>query len=207
MPTEEACITLHSFTRFVKSNLGYGDFSEYFIGHSGFTYYRKTEKEIIEIFRKIEPHLTYLDYPTLEQSGITTLPLNSPPQNGATSPLTIKVIPVVLSGCGAGCHVGLEYARVVFSDSSNPSNNFGENVKITNGPFHETTFDRDVLIGGYYQISISPLSSTTTHTSGFFDDSSGQCLVEDLRGRSGFCGAIKTAEPTYVEIILQFFVR
>lgn len=72
MHHKRRCITLHSFRRFVKStitDLGYHDFSEYFIGHSGSTYYRKTEKEIIEIFRKIEPHLTYLDYPTLEQKG------------------------------------------------------------------------------------------------------------------------------------------
>jgi integrase len=37
-------ITLHSFRRFVKttiSDLGYFDFSEYFIGHSGSTYWRK----------------------------------------------------------------------------------------------------------------------------------------------------------------------
>jgi integrase len=67
------CITLHSFRRFVKStisDLGFSDFSEYFIGHSSVsTYYRKTDKEKIEIFRKIEPHLTYLDYPTLERKG------------------------------------------------------------------------------------------------------------------------------------------
>lgn len=65
-------ITLHSFRRFVKttiSDLGYGDFSEYFIGHSGSTYYRKTEKEKIQLFRKIEPHLTFLDYPTLQRKG------------------------------------------------------------------------------------------------------------------------------------------
>ena len=65
-------ITLHSFRRFVKttiSDLGYGDFSEYFIGHSGSTYYRKTDKEKIQLFRKIEPHLTFLDYPTLERKG------------------------------------------------------------------------------------------------------------------------------------------
>jgi integrase len=66
------CITLHSFRRFVKStitNLGFSDFSEYFIGHSGSTYYRVTDTEKTEIFRKIESHLTYLDYPTLEQKG------------------------------------------------------------------------------------------------------------------------------------------
>ncbi len=51
------------------SDLGYGDFSEYFIGHSGSAYYRKTEKEKTQLFRKIEPHLTFLDYPTLEQKG------------------------------------------------------------------------------------------------------------------------------------------
>jgi hypothetical protein len=37
-------ITLHSFRRFVKttiSDLGYSDFSEYFIGHNGSTYWCK----------------------------------------------------------------------------------------------------------------------------------------------------------------------
>jgi integrase len=37
-------ITLHSFRRFVKttiSDLGYADYSEWFIGHSGSTYWRK----------------------------------------------------------------------------------------------------------------------------------------------------------------------
>ncbi len=39
-------ITLHSFRRFVKttiSDLGYADYSEYFIGHSGSTYWRKKD--------------------------------------------------------------------------------------------------------------------------------------------------------------------
>jgi integrase len=66
-------ITLHSFRRYVKSmisDLGHTDFSEYFIGHSTVsTYYRKTEKEKILLFRKIEPYLTFLDYPTLERKG------------------------------------------------------------------------------------------------------------------------------------------
>ena len=65
-------ITLHSFRRFVKStvsDLGHYDFSEYFIGHSGSTYYRKTEKQKIEIFRKVEPYLTFLDYEELERKG------------------------------------------------------------------------------------------------------------------------------------------
>ncbi|MFL6327558.1 MAG: hypothetical protein ACJ71I_08800, partial [Nitrososphaeraceae archaeon] len=37
-------ITFHSFRRFVKttiSDLGYSDFSEWFIGHSGSTYWSK----------------------------------------------------------------------------------------------------------------------------------------------------------------------
>jgi integrase len=68
-------ITLHSFRRFVKStisDLGYADFSEYFIGHSGSTYYRKTDKEKAEIFRKIELYLTFLDFATLERKGSDT---------------------------------------------------------------------------------------------------------------------------------------
>ena len=65
-------ITLHSFRRFVKStisDLGYSDFSEYFIGHSGSTYYTKTDKQIVDMFKKIESHMTFLDYPSLERKG------------------------------------------------------------------------------------------------------------------------------------------
>jgi hypothetical protein len=65
-------ITLHSFRRFVKStisDLGYADFSEYFIGHDGSTYYRKKESEKAQIFRKIEPYLTFLDFAKLEAKG------------------------------------------------------------------------------------------------------------------------------------------
>src|SRR5215472_12570760 len=55
-------ITLHSFRRFVKttiSDLGYSDFSERFIGHSGSSYWTKKDSEKAEIFRKIEPYLTF----------------------------------------------------------------------------------------------------------------------------------------------------
>jgi integrase len=65
-------ITLHSFRRFVKttiSDLGYYDFSEYFIGHSGSTYWRKKDSEKAEIFSKIEPYLTYLNVHQLERQG------------------------------------------------------------------------------------------------------------------------------------------
>jgi integrase len=65
-------ITLHSFRRFVKStisDLGYSDFSEWFIGHDGSTYYRKKESEKAEIFRKVAPYLTFLDFAKLEANG------------------------------------------------------------------------------------------------------------------------------------------
>jgi hypothetical protein len=65
-------ITLHSIRRFVKttiSDLGYQDFSEYFIGHSGSTYWTRKESEKAKIFRKIEPYLTFLDYEELERKG------------------------------------------------------------------------------------------------------------------------------------------
>jgi hypothetical protein len=65
-------ITLHSFRRFVKttiSDLGYQDFSEYFIGHSGSTYWTKKESEKAEIFQKIEPYLTFLNLHQLERKG------------------------------------------------------------------------------------------------------------------------------------------
>jgi hypothetical protein len=65
-------ITLRSFRRFVKttiSDLGYFDFSEYFIGHSGSTYWRKKDSEKADIFRKIEPYLTFLNVHQLERQG------------------------------------------------------------------------------------------------------------------------------------------
>jgi hypothetical protein len=65
-------ITLHSFRRFVKttiSDLEYADFSEWFIGHSGSTYWTKKDSEKAEIFRKIEPYLTFLDVHQLERQG------------------------------------------------------------------------------------------------------------------------------------------
>ena len=65
-------ITLHSFRRYVKttiSDLGYADYSEWFIGHSGSTYWRKKDNEKAEIFKKIEPYLTFLNVPQLERQG------------------------------------------------------------------------------------------------------------------------------------------
>jgi integrase len=65
-------ITLHSMRRFVKStisDLGYGDFSEFMIGHSSSAYYRRTVDERAALFRKIEPYLTFLDYQQLERRG------------------------------------------------------------------------------------------------------------------------------------------
>jgi integrase len=65
-------ITMHSFRRFVKttiSDLGYADYSEWFIGHIGSTYWRKKDNEKAEIFQKIEPYLTFLNIPQLERQG------------------------------------------------------------------------------------------------------------------------------------------
>jgi integrase len=68
-------ITLHSFRRWIKStisDLGHTDYSEYFIGHAGSTYYRKADREKADIFRKIEPYLTFLDLAALERKGADT---------------------------------------------------------------------------------------------------------------------------------------
>jgi integrase len=62
-------ITFHSFRRFAKttiSDLGYSDYSEWFIGHAGSTYWRKKDSDKAEIFKKIEPYLTFLDLSFLE---------------------------------------------------------------------------------------------------------------------------------------------
>lgn len=65
-------VTRHSFRRFVKttiSNLGYSDYSEWFIGHVGSEYYTAKEQEAIAIFRKIESFLTFQDVASLEAKG------------------------------------------------------------------------------------------------------------------------------------------
>jgi hypothetical protein len=69
---EHRKVTLKTFRDFVKStiaDLGYSDFSEWMIGHAGSTYYQKSEKERMDLFRKLEPYLTYLDVASLEAKG------------------------------------------------------------------------------------------------------------------------------------------
>ena len=51
------------------TGLGYADYSEYFIGHSGSTYWRKKDSEKAEIFSKIEPYLTFLNMQQLGRRG------------------------------------------------------------------------------------------------------------------------------------------
>jgi hypothetical protein len=48
--------------------LGYADYSEWFIGHSGSTYWRKKDNEKAEI-KKIEPYLTFLNIQQLNRQG------------------------------------------------------------------------------------------------------------------------------------------
>ena len=50
-------------------DLGYSDFPEWYIGHSGSTYWTKKELEKAEIFRKVEPLLTFLNIVQLERQG------------------------------------------------------------------------------------------------------------------------------------------
>jgi hypothetical protein len=54
------------------SDLGFSDYSEWFIGHSGSTYYRKKDSEKAEIFRKVEPYLIFLDVSALEAGHAET---------------------------------------------------------------------------------------------------------------------------------------
>ena len=69
-------ITLHSFRRYVKStisDLGYSDFSEWYIGHAVSTYYRKSDKEKFQLFKRLEESLIYLDQSSLEQKHADVL--------------------------------------------------------------------------------------------------------------------------------------
>jgi hypothetical protein len=47
--------------------LSYADYSEYFIGHSGSTYWCKKDSEKTKIFRNIEPYLTFLNVRQLQR--------------------------------------------------------------------------------------------------------------------------------------------
>lgn len=51
------------------SDLGYSDYSEWFIGHAGSTYWRKKDNEKGEISKKIEPYLTFLNIQQLNRQG------------------------------------------------------------------------------------------------------------------------------------------
>ena len=52
---------------FYISDLGYQDFSEFMIGHAGSTYWRKKDSEKGDLFKKVEPYLTYLNGHNLER--------------------------------------------------------------------------------------------------------------------------------------------
>ena len=63
---------MHSFRQSVITRIsdsGYADYSEWFIGHAGSTYWRKKDNEKAEIFKKIELYLTFLNIPQLERQG------------------------------------------------------------------------------------------------------------------------------------------
>jgi len=55
-------LTMHTFRDFVKSTVADAastDYSEWFIGHAGSTYYNKKEIDRVMLFRKAEPGLTF----------------------------------------------------------------------------------------------------------------------------------------------------
>jgi hypothetical protein len=63
-------ITFYSFRKMVKtmiSNLGYSDFSEYFIGHRTSTYWNASDEEKNKVFEKLEPHFAILDWNSVEE--------------------------------------------------------------------------------------------------------------------------------------------
>ena len=60
------------FQTFCKNyilDLGYSDYSEWLIGHADSTYWRKKDNEKAELFKKIEPYLTFLNIQQLKRQG------------------------------------------------------------------------------------------------------------------------------------------
>jgi integrase len=64
-------ISFHSFRRFVKSTISDidSDYSEYYIGHSGSSYWTKKEPIKQEKYKQCEKYLTFLDYHTLQTTS------------------------------------------------------------------------------------------------------------------------------------------
>ena len=65
-------ISFHSFRDFVKSRIAIhtnSEFSEWFLGHSGSTYWNISDDEIKNLYVKCIRYLTFLDYPTVETVG------------------------------------------------------------------------------------------------------------------------------------------
>lgn len=65
-------VTLNRFRSWVKtmySDLGHGDYGEWFIGHAGSTYYRKSEQERVQLFRQLSGYITFLDAKQLQASA------------------------------------------------------------------------------------------------------------------------------------------
>ena len=65
-------ITEYSLRRYVKStisNAGFSDFSEWFVGHKHSEYWNVDDEEKIDVFKRIEDRLTYLDVTMIEQKG------------------------------------------------------------------------------------------------------------------------------------------
>jgi hypothetical protein len=93
---------LRAYLKSTIFDLGYADFSEWFIGHAGSTYYRRSQKEIDETFARIEPYLMFLDVEALEasqsdmRSEIETLKrrLATVKAEVASMPSTIETAPI-----------------------------------------------------------------------------------------------------------------
>lgn len=65
-------ITHYSFRHYVKSkiaDLGFSDYSEWYIGHSGSTYLRKKDNEKAQILKKSETYFTFLIITQLTRQG------------------------------------------------------------------------------------------------------------------------------------------
>jgi hypothetical protein len=65
---------LRDFVKTTVSDLGYSDYAEWLIGHSGSTYYSQTKQKQVEMYRKVEQYLTFLDIAGLEakQNDVST---------------------------------------------------------------------------------------------------------------------------------------
>jgi hypothetical protein len=134
----------------------------------------------------------------LEEGMSSNPPPTSPPPNGAKAHLTIQVWPLIpTSECSFDNCIGKVYGTLNFRDYSDFSNSFSETLTVPSNPPY-STFEREILIGGKYDVSFEPDRKHTVHFTDIISDECGN--ITEIRGGKSICDGIKGPGNSHVFI-------